>query len=122
MTADQIEGNGGIELLRVASGSPPNLLAGAIAGVLRDSGRVAVQVVGAGALNQAIKAVAIARSFVAAEGIDPVLVPEFRDIKIDGAERTAILLMVEDRARADAHTAQGVSASRSSSPVNGLVR
>lgn len=90
-------GNGRVELLRVSSGSAPNLVAGAIAGILRDAGRVDVQVVGAGALNQAIKAVAIARDFLAEDGIDPVCVPAFRSIKIEGKDRTAIMLAVEDR-------------------------
>ena len=55
--------------------------------------------VGAGALNQAIKAVAIARGFVADSGLDLVCVPTFADIEIDGESRTAIRLLVEDRSR-----------------------
>ena len=70
-----------------------------MAGVLRQSGAVEVQVVGAGALNQAIKAVAIARGFVADSGLDLVCVPTFADIEIDGESRTAIRLLVEDRSR-----------------------
>ena len=58
-----------------------------------------MQVVGAGALNQAIKAVAIARGFVAPSGIDLVCVPTFADIEIDGENRTAIRLLLEDRHR-----------------------
>ena len=77
--------------------SNPNSVAGAMAGVLRQQGAVEVQVVGAGALNQAIKAVAIARGYVAAGGIDLVCVPSFADIEIDGERRTAIRLIVEDR-------------------------
>lgn len=68
-----------------------------MAGVVRQDGAVEVQVVGAGALNQAIKAVAIARGYVAASGIDLVCVPTFADIEIDGENRTAIRLLVEDR-------------------------
>jgi len=68
-----------------------------MAGVLRQYGAVEVQVVGAGALNQAIKAVAIARGFVAPSGIDLVCVPTFADIEIDGESRTAIRLLVHDR-------------------------
>jgi stage V sporulation protein S len=86
-------------LLKVSARSSPNAVAGAIAGVLRERGHVDVQVIGAGALNQAIKAVAIARSFTADEGIDPVCIPSFRDIDIGGEGRTAICLTIEDRNR-----------------------
>ncbi len=88
-----------VEVLKVSSKSNPNAVAGALAGVLRQSGVVEVQVVGAGALNQAIKAIAIARGFVAPSNIDLVCVPTFADIEIDGESRTAIRLAVEDRAR-----------------------
>ena len=79
--------------------SNPNSVAGALAGVLRQEGVVEVQVVGAGALNQAIKAVAIARGYVAAGGLDLVCVPTFADIEIGGERRTAIRLTIEDRER-----------------------
>ena len=88
-----------MEVLKVSSKSNPNACAGALAGVLRQEGAVEVQVVGAGALNQAIKAVAIARGFVAPSGIDLVCVPTFADIEIDGENRTAIRLLLEDRLR-----------------------
>jgi stage V sporulation protein S len=88
-----------LEVLKVSSKSNPNSCAGALAGVLRQTGAVEVQVVGAGALNQAIKAVAIARGFVEDSGLDLVCVPTFADIEIDGESRTAIRLLVEDRAR-----------------------
>ena len=88
-----------MEVLKVSSKSNPNSCAGALAGVLRQSGAVEVQVVGAGALNQAIKAVAIARGFVTDAGLDLVCVPTFADIEIDGESRTAIRLLVEDRSR-----------------------
>ncbi|PEY42365.1 stage V sporulation protein S [Bacillus cereus] len=83
--------------LKVSSKSSPNSVAGAIAGVLRANGNVEIQVIGAGALNQAIKAIAIARGFVAPSGIDLVLVPAFHDISIDNQERTAIKLIVGPR-------------------------
>ena len=86
-----------MEILKVSSKSNPNSCAGAMAGVVRQDGAVEVQVVGAGALNQAVKAVAIARGYVAASGIDLVCVPTFADIEIDGENRTAIRLLVEDR-------------------------
>jgi stage V sporulation protein S len=88
-----------VEVLKVSSKSNPNSCAGALAGVLRQDGAVEVQTVGAGALNQAIKAVAIARGFVAPSGIDLVCIPSFADIEIDGENRTAIRLLVEDRRR-----------------------
>lgn len=84
------------ELLRVSSKSKPNSVAGAIAGVLRESGAVKIQVIGAGALNQAIKAIAIARGYVAPSGISLVCIPSFKDVVINGEERTAILLTIED--------------------------
>ncbi|MBI4744447.1 MAG: stage V sporulation protein S [Actinobacteria bacterium] len=86
-----------METLKVSSKSNPNSVAGAIAGVLREKGAVEIQVVGAGALNQAIKAIAIARGFVAPTGINLVCIPSFADIQIDGEERTAIRLAVEPR-------------------------
>ena len=86
-----------VEVLKVSSRSNPNSVAGALAGVLRQAGVVEVQVVGAGALNQAVKAIAIARGFVAPSNIDLVCVPTFADIEIDGQGRTAIRLTVEDR-------------------------
>ena len=68
-----------------------------MAGVVRQSGAVEVQVVGAGALNQAVKAIAIARGYVAPSGIDLVCIPTFADIEIDGDARTAIRLLLEGR-------------------------
>jgi stage V sporulation protein S len=93
-----------MEILKVSSKSNPNSVAGAMAGVVRQSGSVEVQVVGAGALNQAIKAVAIARGYVAPSGLDLTCVPTFADIEIDGQDRTAIRLLIETRtdARNDA--------------------
>ena len=88
-----------MEVLKVSSKSNPNACAGALAGVLRQDGAVEVQVVGAGALNQAVKAIAIARGFVAPSGLDLVCVPTFADIEIDGESRTAIRLLLEDRHR-----------------------
>ena len=68
-----------------------------MAGVIRQAGSAEVQIVGAGALNQAIKALAIARGYVAEAGIDLVCVPTFADIEIDGERRTAIRLHIDDR-------------------------
>jgi len=86
-----------VDLLKVSAWSNPKSVAGAIAGVLRERGNVDVQVIGAAALNQAIKAVAIARSYLSEEGIDIFCVPSFTNIEIGGEGRTAIRLHVEDR-------------------------
>ncbi len=84
-------------ILKVSSKSSPNAVAGALAGVLREKGVAEMQVIGAGALNQAIKAIAIARGFVAPSGLDLICVPAFTDIQVNGEERTAIKLRVEPR-------------------------
>lgn len=86
-----------METLRVSSKSKPSTVAGAIAGVVRQNGIVEVQTVGAGALNQAVKAIAIARGFLVPSGIDLICTPSFSDIEIDGSERTAIRLLVQPR-------------------------
>ncbi len=84
-----------MEILKVSSKSNSNSVAGALANVFREKGSVEIQAVGAGALNQAIKAVAIARGFVAPSGKNLVCIPTFQDIIIDGEERTAIKLIIE---------------------------
>jgi stage V sporulation protein S len=86
-----------MEILKVSAKSNPNSVAGALAGVLRERGAAEIQAIGAGALNQAVKAVAIARGFVAPSGVDLICIPAFTDIQIDGEERTAIKLIVEPR-------------------------
>lgn len=87
----------GAEVLKVSTRSRPSAVAGAIAGVIRDTGVAEVQSIGAGATNQAIKAVAIARSYLNEEGIDIFCTPSFIDVAIDDEERTAIRLVVERR-------------------------
>ena len=84
-----------MEVLKVSSKS--NSVAGALAGVLREKGNAEIQAIGAGALNQAVKAIAIARGFVAPSGLDLVCVPAFTDIEIDGEQKTAIKLIIEPR-------------------------
>jgi stage V sporulation protein S len=86
-----------VEILKVSGKSNPNSVAGALAGVIRESGTAEMQAIGAGAINQAVKAIAIARGFVAPTGIDLVCIPAFTDIEIDGEERTAIKLLVQPR-------------------------
>ena len=86
-----------MEVLKVSAQSNPKSVAGALAAVLREKGSAEVQAVGAGAVNQAIKAIAISRGFVAPNGIDLITVPAFAEITIDGEERTAIRFIVEPR-------------------------
>ena len=84
-----------MEVLKISSKSNPNSVAGAIAGLVKESNKAEMQAIGAGALNQAIKGVAIARGFVAPSGKNLVCTPAFIDINIEGEERTAIKLIVE---------------------------
>jgi stage V sporulation protein S len=86
-----------MEVLKVSSKSNPNSVAGALAAVIKEQNIVEIQAVGAGAINQAIKAIAIARGFVAPSGKDIICVPAFTDIVINGEERTAIKLIVQPR-------------------------
>ena len=86
-----------MEALKVSAKSNPSSVAGALAGVIREKGKAEMQVIGAGAINQAIKAIAIARGYVAPSGIDLICIPAFTDIQIDGEERTAIKIFVEPR-------------------------
>jgi stage V sporulation protein S len=86
-----------LEVLKVSAKSNPKSVAGALAAVFRQNGNAEIQAVGAGAVNQAIKAIAIARGFIAPNGIDLVMVPAFTEIVIDGEERTAIRFIIEPR-------------------------
>ena len=86
-----------MRVLKVSSQSKPSAVAGAIAGVIRDDGRAEVQAIGAGAINQAIKAVAIARGYLAPAGMDIVCVPAFVDVRVNNEDRTAMKLIVEPR-------------------------
>lgn len=86
-----------MEVLKVSARSVPNSVAGAIAGVIRENKSVEIQAVGAGAANQAIKAVAIARGYLAPIGIDLICIPAFTSIQIENEERTAIKLICEPR-------------------------
>lgn len=85
-----------MELLKISSNSNPNSVAGAIAGLIKDKKKVEMQAIGAGALNQAIKAIAIARGFVAPLGVNLVCIPAFADVKVEGEERTGIKLIVKE--------------------------
>ena len=87
-------------ILKAASSSKPNALAVAIAGSIRDDNTAEIMAIGAGAINQAIKAIAIARGFVAPGGADLVCTPSFNMIEVDGNEKTAIRLVVDLRKKA----------------------
>lgn len=84
-------------ILKVSAKSNPNSVAGALAAVLRERDTAELQAVGAGAINQAIKAVAIARSYLKSTQIDLACVPSFIDVEINGNERTGISLAIERR-------------------------
>lgn len=84
-------------ILKVSARSRSTAVAGAIAGVVRESGRAEAQAIGAGAVNQTVKAVAIARGFLALDGIDVICIPTFTEVEIEGKERTAMKFIVEPR-------------------------
>ena len=86
-----------MEVLKVSAQSQPKAVAGALAALLRERSAAEVQAIGAGAVNQAVKAIAITRGFVAPNGIDLVVIPAFSEVLIDGEERTAIKFIVEPR-------------------------
>jgi stage V sporulation protein S len=86
-----------METLKVSAHSKTKALAGALAAVIRTEGVVELQAIGAGAVNQAIKAIAIARGYVAPNGINLVVIPSFVEISIDNEERTAIKFTVGPR-------------------------
>jgi stage V sporulation protein S len=84
-----------MDIIKVAATSRSTAVAGAIAGVMREKGRVDVQAIGAGAVNQAIKAVCIARGYLEEDGIDIMCLPSFVEVQIDDHERTAVRLSVQ---------------------------
>lgn len=86
-----------MNVIKVSAGSRTSSVAGAIAGIVREHRRAEVQAIGAGAVNQAVKAVAIARGYLLEDGINVVCLPEFTTVDIEGKERTAVRLVVEPR-------------------------
>ncbi|MCL1997573.1 MAG: stage V sporulation protein S [Turicibacter sp.] len=86
-----------MELLKVSSQSKPKLVAGAIAAVLRNGETVEIQAIGAAAVNQAVKSIAVARGYVVPNGIDLICYPAFSQIDVDGAEKTSIKFVVENK-------------------------
>ena len=86
-----------MDIVKIASTSKSTSAAGAIAGVVRDHGRAEVRAIGAGAVNQAMKAAAIARRYLRVDGIDAICMPDFVELSIEGQERTALRITVEPR-------------------------
>ncbi len=86
-----------MDIIKVAAHSRSTSVAGAIAGMCREHGRVEARAIGAGAVNQAIKAVIIARGYLVLDGIDVICILALTDVDIDGQERTAVRLVVEPR-------------------------
>ncbi|MEA3339380.1 MAG: stage V sporulation protein S [Chloroflexota bacterium] len=86
-----------MDIIKVAATSRSTAVAGAIAGVMREQEQVDVQAIGAGAVNQAIKAVIIARGYLELDGIDIICLPSFVEVMIDDQERTAVRLGIEER-------------------------
>ena len=83
-----------MEILKVSKSSTPNSVARAISAVIREKGEVEIQTIGAGACNQAIKAIAISKGYLAPMGLDLVCSPSFAKIDIDGEDKTAIKIIV----------------------------
>ncbi|MGQ9555836.1 MAG: stage V sporulation protein S [Anaerolineae bacterium] len=86
-----------MDIIKVSARSRSTSVAGAIAGVVRENKRAEVQAIGAGAVNQAVKAAAIARGYLALDGIDIICIPAFAEVVIDEQERTAVKLIIEPR-------------------------
>jgi stage V sporulation protein S len=86
-----------VDVIKVSARSRSTAVAGAIAGVVREHQRAEIQAIGAGAVNQAIKAAAIARGYLADDGIDVICIPYFTEVTIEDQERTALRLIVEPR-------------------------
>lgn len=88
------------ELIKVSAQSRSTSVAGAVAGVMRDHGYAEVQAIGASAVNQAIKAIAIARGYLEQDSMDLAIVPNFTEVTIDGNDRTAVRISVYKRPEA----------------------
>ncbi|MBR5090348.1 MAG: stage V sporulation protein S [Ruminiclostridium sp.] len=86
-----------MDMIKVSSRSVPKSVAGAICAIIRENGRVEVEAVGAGAVNQAVKAIAVARVFLAEEDVDAVCLPSFAELEVAGAAKTGMKFTVEKR-------------------------
>lgn len=84
-----------MEILKVSSKSNPNKVAGAVANIIKNKQELEIQTIGAGALNQAIKSIVIARGYLVPVGIDILCIPSFSDITINDVNKTAIKLLLE---------------------------
>jgi stage V sporulation protein S len=93
-----------MDVIKVSGTSRTSAVAGAIAGVFRENKRAEVQAIGAGAVNQAVKALVLARGYLKEDGYDVICAPEFADVDIDGKVRTAIKLVVEERSTQPSET------------------
>ncbi|TVR21730.1 MAG: stage V sporulation protein S [Anaerolineaceae bacterium] len=85
------------DVIKVSARSRSTAVAGAIAGVIREHRYAEVQAIGAGAVNQAVKAMAIARGYLERDELDIMFLPHFTEVDIDGQERTAVRFRVEIR-------------------------
>lgn len=83
-------------ILKISSKSNPNSVAGAIAAGLQENKRVELQAIGAGAVNQSMKAIAIARSFVAASGVDLLCIPAFCTVIVENEEKTGMKFIIKE--------------------------
>ncbi|MEW6715955.1 MAG: stage V sporulation protein S [Chloroflexota bacterium] len=86
-----------MEVIKVSGNSRTSAVAGAIAGVFREHKHVEVQAIGASAVNQAVKALVLARGYLSEDGYDVIFYPQFTDVEIEGKVRTAVKLIVEPR-------------------------
>lgn len=106
-----------MEIIKVSAKSRSTAVAGAIAGVIRENKHAEVQAIGAGAVNQAIKAVAIARGYLEQDGLDIYVIPIFAEVDINGEERTAVKLKVESRPREAVPQGQGNNGHKYAEPT-----
>ncbi len=90
-------GGEAMEVLKVSANSIPKKVAGALANVIRKERKAELQAIGAGAVNQAVKAIAIARGYLSPSGIDLICIPAFTDVEIEGEKKTGIRFIVEPR-------------------------
>ncbi len=86
-----------MEVLKVSAASQPKSVAGAIAAIARSNGSTEIQAIGAGAVNQAVKSIAIARGYVAPNGIELICVPAFSQLEVEGEVKTSIKFLIEKR-------------------------
>jgi stage V sporulation protein S len=86
-----------MDVIKVSGTSRTSAVAGAIAGVFRENKRAEIQAIGAGAVNQAVKALVLSRGYLAEDGFEVVFYAEFTDVEIDDKVRTAIKITVEER-------------------------